>query len=193
VEVFGLQNRIQVLEADATRFEPKEPFDLLISGTMHSGLTEDPMVQIFSNLKKYVREGGIVLPNEVRIKAALVALKDWTNPRGFVRIYGNLHHVVSPKWVDVAKYVPGDKLDEIAFVLPVGGVPDGSYFVLITSEVDVGAQRILPYESPITSPQFFRDYRSDPEIFDIRASSGHNAISVKHSPGGTLDGVGKFR
>lgn len=192
VEAFGLQDRIRVIETDATKFEPDRQFDLLISETMHSGLTAEPMVQIFSNLKKYVKKDGIALPNEVRVKAALVPLNEWTRPQGFVRIYGNLHHVVRPEWLEVVKYRPGEQLEEVAFEMPVETVPDGSYFVLVTSEVDIGSQRIDSYQSLITMPQFLRDEKSDPAIFDVKRDSGHKMIGVKYKPGEMLDGVGKF-
>ena len=46
VREFGLQDRIQVRQTDATKFQPEEPLDFLISETMHSGLTAEPIVQI---------------------------------------------------------------------------------------------------------------------------------------------------
>ncbi len=192
IEAFGLQDRIKILQTDATKFESEKQFDLLISETMHSGLTAEPMVQIFSNLKKYLKEGGAVLPSAVKVRVALVPLQDWTSPKGFVKIYGNLHHVVSPDWKEVVNYKPGDDLKEIAFDVPVEDVPKGSYFVLVTSEVDIGSQQIDSYQSLITMPQFLRDAKSNPAIFDVKTGDRHNTINVKYKPGEMLDGVSKF-
>ena len=192
VEAFGLQDRIKILRTDAIKFEPEKQIDLLISETMHSGLTAEPMVQILSNLNKYLKEDGVALPSAVRIKAALVPLNDWTSPKGFVKIYGNLHHVVSPNWEEVVHYEPGDNLEEIAFNVPVEGAPKGSYFVLVTSEVDIGSQRINSYQSLITMPQFLRDAKSDPMIFDIKDSDSRHSISVTYKPGEMLDGVSRL-
>ena len=83
-------------------------------------------------------------------------------------------------------------MKEIAFDVPVKDAPKGSYFVLVTSGVDIGSQRIDSYQSLITMPQFLRDAKSDPVIFDIKDSGGHDKISVKYEPGEMLDGVSKF-
>lgn len=193
IEAFGLQDRIKILQQDATKFVPPQQFDLLISETIHSGLTAEPMVQILTNLKKYVRGDGITLPSEVRVKAALVSLDDWTRPKGFVKIYGNMHHVVSPEWKEVVRYKPGDNLEEITFDIPTENAEAGSYFVLVTSEVSIGSQHIDSYQSLITMPQFLRDQKSDPQIFDVKAGEAARAIKIHYKPGAMLDGVGELK
>ena len=121
VKEFGLQDRIHVRQADATKFEPDEPLDFLVSETMHSGLTAEPIVQILSNLQPHVKDSGITLPSRVNIQASLVSLADYASPNGkFVKIYGDMHPLTDQDWQEVASYSPGDNLDEISITIPTG-------------------------------------------------------------------------
>ena len=189
----GLQDRIQVIQTDATKFQPDEPLDFLISETMHSGLTAEPIVQIISNLQPYVRDGGVTLPNRVNVYASLVAVADYTSHNvGLVRIYGDIYHVTGQKWQEVASYKPGDNLDEIAFTLSTEDKPKGDYMVGITSTVDVGSHHIARYQSLITMPQYLRDIKSALQIFTV----GHDlweAIDVQYKPGDMLNDVSHVR
>jgi len=192
VREFGLQDRIQVRQTDATKFQPEEPLDFLISETMHSGLTAEPIVQILSNLQPYVKDNGITLPNRVTVQASLVSLADYTSPNvGFVKIYGDMHHVTGQEWQEVASYKPGDNLDEIAFTLPTGDKPQGNHMVGITSTVDVGSQHIAPYQSLITMPQYLIDTKSGPQIFTIGHDS-RETIHVQYKPGDMLNDVSNY-
>ena len=188
VASFNLQDRIQVVQADATRFKPEKEIDFLISETMRSGLSTEPMVQIMSNLSRYVKPEGVILPNRVSIQTALVPLNDWTSPEGFVRIYGNLHHYVTPEWVQAVDYKPGDRLEDIQLSIPAEGRPPGSYLAMVTSEADIGNQRLTPYQSLITMPQILRDNKSDPMIFDVKGGDLHRGITVRYKLGEMLDG-----
>jgi len=188
VASLNLQDRIQVVQGDATRFQPEREIDFLISETMHSGLSAEPMVQIMSNLSRYVKPEGVILPSHVSIQTALVPLSDWTSPEGFVRIYGNLHHYVKPKWAQAVDYKPGDRLDNIQLSIPTEVRPPGNYLAMVTSEVDIGSQKLTPYQSLITMPQILRDSKSDPMIFDIKDGDLHRGVDVRYKPGEMLDG-----
>lgn len=188
VASFNLQDRIQVVQGNATQFQPKGQIDFLISETMHSGLSTEPMVQIMSNLSRYVKPEGIILPNHVAVQTALVSLNDWTSPEGYVRIYGNLHHYVTPEWRQAIDYKPRDRLEEIQLSIPTKGRPRGSYLAMVTSEVDIGSQRLHPYQSLITMPQILRDSKADPMIFDVKDGDEHSGIMVRYKPGEMLDG-----
>jgi precorrin-6B methylase 2 len=190
----GLQDRIQVRQTDATKFQPEEPLDFLISETMHSGLTAEPIVQILSNLQPYVKDNGMTLPNRVTVQASLVSLADYTSLNvGFVKIYGDRHHVVTEQeWQEVASYKPGDNLEEIGFTLSTGDKPQGKHMVGITSTVDVGSQHIAPYQSLITMPQYVLDTKSDPQIFTIGHDS-RETIYVQYKPGDMLNDVSNVR
>jgi len=189
VREFGLEDRIHVRQADATEFQPEEPLDFLVSETMHSGLTAEPIVQILSNLQPHVKDTGITLPSRINVQASLVSLKDYASPNvGFVKIYGDMHPVTEQDWQEVASYSPGDNLDEIAFALPTEDKPQGDYMVGITSTVDVGTQHIAPLQSLITMPQYVRDTKSDPRIFTLTGNQSQEPIRVQYKPGETLEG-----
>lgn len=180
VAAFGLQDRIKVVQTDATKFQAEQGIDLLISETMHSGLTAEPMVQIMSNLAPQVNPEGIKLPSKVIIKAALIKVNDYASPKGYVRIYGNLHHYVEPSWQTVVSYQPGDNLEQISFDLPTDSLELGSYFVMLASEVDVGSQHLSPYQALITIPQVLREQNSDPKFFEIKSDTQKVHVEYKH-------------
>lgn len=184
VAAFGLQERIKIVQTDAIKFQTEQGIDLLISETMHSGLTAEPMVQIMSNLAPQVNPEGIKLPNKVTVKAAFIKVSDYANPKGYVRIYGNLHHYVEPTWITVTEYKPGDNLEQINFDLPTSDLEPGSYFVLLASEVDIGSQHLNLYQSLITIPQVLREQNMDPKIFKV--TSGTQKVHVKYKPGTDL-------
>lgn len=185
VKKFGLQDRVHVRQTDATSFQPEEPLDFLVSETMHSGLTAEPIVQILSNLHPHVKTEGITLPSRVNVQASLVSLEDYAKGR-FVRIYGDMHPVTDQDWQEVTAYKPGDDLEEIAFTLPTTGKPKGNYMVGITSSVDIGTQHLAPYQSLITIPQYLREPNADPRIFALTGDESQAPISVQYRPGELL-------
>lgn len=69
----GLGDRVKVIAADATQYVPKRLVDLLISETMNTALTAEPLVQVFSNLQPHVKPDGISLPTGVTVMAAAVS------------------------------------------------------------------------------------------------------------------------
>lgn len=187
VASFNLQDRIQVVQGDATQFQPKEQIDLLVSETMHSGLTQEPMVEILSHLTQFVKPEGVSLPSRVTVQTALVPVDEWADPVGFVKIHGNLHHYVTPEWKPAIDYRPGDRLEEIQLAIPTQGRPSGSYLAMITSGVYIGSEELRPYESLITIPQVLRSDNSDPQIFNVK-DRDTRIISVRYKPGEMLNG-----
>jgi precorrin-6B methylase 2 len=196
VEQFGLQDRIMIVEADATTYVPAKPIDLLISETMHSGLTAEPIVQILSNLQPYVKQGGITLPSAVGIKAAIVPLRDFESPQGYTRIVRTRRRVINPTWQDVVQYVPGQPLDKIEFAFDTTGLPDGEYHVAVTNSVVIGSRTLGPYQSLITVPQYLTGAsRETVEEFTIRSDQpgSSSELAVSYTPGSILSNVGKLR
>jgi predicted RNA methylase len=187
VAAFELQDRIKIVQTDATKFQADSEIDLLISETMHSGLTAEPLVQIMSNLAPQVKPEGIKLPNKVIVKAGLIKVKDYVSPKGYVRIYRNLHPYVEPAWQTVVEYKPGDKLEEIKFDLPTEGLEPGIYFVMLTSEVDIGSQHLSPYQALITIPQVLREQNMDPKFFEVK--TGIQKIHAEYKPGTNLKDI----
>lgn len=192
VGAFGLQDRIAIVEADATKFVPEKPLDLLVSETMHSGLTQEPIVQILSNLQPHVKDGGLTLPSNIKVKAALVGVEDWAKPGKFVKIYGDQHIVFDADWQEVANYNPGDLLEQIEFGISTEGVAHRSHLLFVTTDVEIGSGQLDTYQSLITMPQCARDANGNEEVFTIRPGS-QTGIFTSYKPGQKLNGVSKVR
>ncbi len=197
VEVFGLQNQIQVIEGDARKFRPAAQIDLLISETMDAGLAREPLVDIMSNLQPQVRDDGIILPNGVTVSATLVPRAVYVQAERFVRIAGLTYPVLSPytpwvSWQKVANYKPGDELERIDVSLSTTGYPTGEYFILVNSEVEIGpGLRLREYQSLLSMPQTMLDSEKDiangiteefAALFYI-GSGGDPAINASYRPG----------
>ena len=87
VKNLGLEGRVQVFECDATAYKHEQPIDLLISETMHTGLTTEPMVQILENLTPQVVDGGVVIPSKVVVEAALIPVQSIRTHEQIVQIF----------------------------------------------------------------------------------------------------------
>jgi hypothetical protein len=188
VASFGLQDRITIVQDDATTFAHDRQFDLLVSETMHAALTAEPVVQIMSHLRPFVAPGGIVLPDVITVRAAIMRVEGYDRPKGFVYLYGDAQYYVEPEWQTIVTYRPGDALDAIAFALSVPEIA-GAYIVLINSEVDIGRQHLAPYESLITTPQVLRELDSNLRIFTVKPGDAHKRMRVRYRPGDLLEDV----
>jgi hypothetical protein len=74
VEALGLEEHFnELVECDATeyRHHGKYPLHVLVTETMHRTLSREPHVMITLNLARQLAEGGIVVPESVRIEAVL--------------------------------------------------------------------------------------------------------------------------
>ena len=196
IQSFGLQNRIKVIEADATKFIPDEKIDLLISETMHSGLTKEMMVQIMSGLSPHVAENGIKLPSKVTVQASIIPVLDYAIPQGYTKIHEAQHSFFTTDWQTVVQYQPWSPLEEISFELHTDKLKEGNYLVVVNSTVEIGSQNLNSYDSLITTPQIILAEGGDseisdglvPEILSIKGSE-RKPIKVKYKPSDSLAGA----
>lgn len=161
IERLGLQNRVKIVCTDATKYKHDKPIDLLISETMHVGLTEEPQAQIFDNLAPQVNADGVVIPESVIVKAGLVGemdarklagalpdIKDGLRPEFVNR---TLRYAATP--VEVAQLSRGSLLDSVRVNLPVEDLPSGDYRLALSSSVRVFEDIVLEEgDSPLTAP-----------------------------------------
>lgn len=185
---FGLQDRITIVQADATTFQHDGRFDLLVSETMHAALTAEPVVQIMSHLRPFVAAGGIMLPSKITVRAAIVRAAEYERPKGYVKLYDDPQYYIEPDWHTIVTYRPGDALSAIEFTLPMPDAPY-DYVVLINSEVDIGSQHLAPYQSLITTPQALREPDSDLKSFRTHAGTPPTCVHVRYRPGDLLEDV----
>lgn len=77
IEELGLSGVVEVQEADATQFQPNSSVNLVVSENMHTGLFLEPQIQIISNLRQYLVDGGLVVPEAVTLSFGLVEGAPW--------------------------------------------------------------------------------------------------------------------
>jgi tRNA A58 N-methylase Trm61 len=85
IKKLGLQDRITLIQGDATSYQPTEPIDLLVSETMHSGLTQEKIVPIMHNLVPRLNDDGIVLPEAVTVKVGLAPIQTYAETNEKIR------------------------------------------------------------------------------------------------------------
>lgn len=188
VASFGLQDRITIVQDDATTFSYDGQFDILVSETMHAALTAEPVVQIMSHLHPFMAPEGIMLPDVITVRASVMRVEEYDHPKGFVRLYGDAQYYVEPDWQTIVTYRPGDTLEVIEFTMPL---PDtaGDYIILINSEVGIGREHLAPYQSLVTTPQVLRESDLNLKIFCAQAGTPHAYVHVRYKPGDLLEDI----
>lgn len=189
VAAFGLQDRIRVLETDATRYRPDKPVDLLVSETMHSGLIDEPMVDIMSNLQPAVRPGGVVLPSGVDVHSRLIPIDEYDKIEFYSHLASKPVKVFRDGWQTEVEYRAGDQLPLIAFDIPVASRALGSYMVGVCCTVWLGdAEPLQPYDSLITMPQSVSTESGQRRLL-LDGVGTVQALRVRYRPGGRLSGA----
>ncbi|MBI2634297.1 class I SAM-dependent methyltransferase, partial [Candidatus Peregrinibacteria bacterium] len=122
VKKLGLHDRIEVKNADAEQYNHGKPIDLVVSETMYSGLTKEPLVQILDNLSGQVADGGAIIPRYVDVFACVTSGDYcWDNN-------------IAVPFVWVVGYVPGNgKLPKIDVKIPLGNLMPGDYRIALKS------------------------------------------------------------
>ncbi|MBI5399487.1 class I SAM-dependent methyltransferase [Candidatus Saganbacteria bacterium] len=194
VKTLGLEDQITVIHQDATTCRISgAPIDLLISETMNSGLFEEPLVPIMTNLHQYVRPGGLVLPSRVDILGTLFPYEDVLASSLIVNIQGTPVTYVEPNWQRVLTYHPGDLLTRIHFALPSRHLRRGKYVDLISSTVSIGSQTIRGYDSSISAPAIALNHTSnDWWILDVTEQPPPSII-INYAPGDSLNGAASVK
>src|SRR3989338_91659 len=209
IHALGLENRVNIVEFDATKYEPDRQFDLLISETMGSALTREPFVQIMNNLASYVKSDGIILPNRVLVKVGTISVDDFFfGPTGYFKTGNLIGHYKRPdgmpipksqyviigddvacyhelNWNSVAEFQPGDELEKISFTVQNPADVSTDYLVILASEVDIGNQHLDLYDSFITIPQSLRY----PEEVIKTLKYRRGPIKVEYMPGEKIENI----
>ncbi len=185
VDRLGLAKRIDVIEADAIKYTPMHGIDLLVSETMQSGLTAEPLVQIMSNLSTHVTPRGIILPSRVSVMAALGSVEEYKLADKYVSIGGGNSKVMKLDWKMVTDYIPGAKLDRIEARFSTSELTPGYYFAVVTSEVEIGTHMLGMNQSAITVPQIAREAKGEPMFFCV--GGGRSYVEIRYAPGELLN------
>lgn len=185
IERLCLQDRVKILCTDATQYQHDKTIDLLISETMHVGLTEEPQAQIFGNLAPQVAVDGVVVPEKVIIKAGLARdsqihpsiIRQMLTPENQTYF---MQYTLDPR--EVAALSRDNLLKVVDFDLPVDSLSSGRYRVILSSNVEVfGGVRMVEEDSVITAPSLHGT------VLDINDQV--NGVSVSYAPGTRMEEV----
>lgn len=61
----GVADVVHVVHADASKWEPPQPVDVIIAELLCTGQFFEPQVQVMNHLRKYLRPGGKTIPRKV--------------------------------------------------------------------------------------------------------------------------------
>ena len=144
----GLSDRVKVVVGDAMKYTHNKPIDLLVSETMNSGLTEEPLLQIMQNLSPQVAQDGVVIPEWVSVDAGLVDLR---GSDAYSNIFPDSAYIAPP--VEVVRIgMRGQISDVVDFLLPIPRYKMLAHLA-ISSRVGLGCGGVLECrESVITNP-----------------------------------------
>lgn len=67
IEQLGLNDRVTIINGDATHLVLDRKAHLIISETMNSALQDEPLCAIIRNLQKYLVSGGLVIPEKIHL------------------------------------------------------------------------------------------------------------------------------
>ncbi|MDD2693934.1 MAG: hypothetical protein PHY14_03300 [Candidatus Gracilibacteria bacterium] len=166
VDSFGLSDRINVLQGNAITYQPESGFNYLVSETMHSGLTEEPMAQIFANLSKKVLSTGLILPRNVDVRGDLVSIQEFFASKKVVKVGRNPHHYFERRLP--SRFTLNTRKPEEDIEFEVTTPEDGHYLLILTSTVDLGDFQLREYEALITMPQSVQEENGDPKLLHLK-------------------------
>ncbi|MCA9327115.1 methyltransferase domain-containing protein [Candidatus Saccharibacteria bacterium] len=165
VENMGLSRQIDIIEADATTFEPEDKPDILVSETMNRALLDEPIVQVLKNLVPQSDREAIVLPGEVRLHSAL-----YDGPHG-------LDDVPDPaSWPEVYAYRAGDDTDMISFETRRLDRQMNSTGLGVYARVKVGETWLEVRQSALTQIVGIQSMRNFGEVETVRYIPGDYAF-----------------
>ena len=156
-------------------------FDLIVSETFSSGMTDEKGVQILQNMVRwYAKEDAVVLPESATVQFALVPSKS----------VGKKKVVLTFDEDSEAKpflFTPGSKLDSdtVDAQVQCKGLQPGEYCLVATTQLQVDSNKQLMYpdaKSAITNPiVLFRDITVDHPLDET------DKLRVRYTSGAFLD------
>ena len=186
VKAMGLESRVRVNAVDARSWSPEKRIDLLVSETMATALTAEPIVSIMKNLVPRCALDAVILPSAVKVKAAVVSEKLREQATEFLAIKDLQVPVVKPNWARSFDWKPGDDLEQVEFSLRLHDAEPGVYRVYVSSEVAVGNRTLSDYQAAISTPRQCQLYESDsvvPDFLFCLAEGQDAAIEISYAPG----------
>lgn len=130
IKAFDIESYVyDIVQCDAAKYkvDSERPIHIVVSEVMQNALNNEPQAAVTVNLASQLENGGIFIPEEVKIEAAL------TN--GNVKTESNLHHLGKLFCLNKdTKYE--DVQQKILFDIPEGTASSLNYLYLLT-EINV--------------------------------------------------------
>ncbi|MDA1060994.1 MAG: hypothetical protein O3B47_04330 [bacterium] len=166
----GLEDRVEIVEADATEYKHGREIDLLVSETMYSGFLQEPLPYILINLTPQVAQDGYVIPQWAAVEAGLVRSERARKPRWFLPENFDLGPM------EVVRFVRG-KFDEVVrFEITLTGIEPGNYNLALGLRAGLSEDVVLEgLDSAITIPHLI------PTQIDVQR--GDTLLKVSYAVG----------
>lgn len=192
LRAFPLNDSIQIIKADAIKYQHDEPVDLLISETMQTALIREPMAQIMANLVPQLRDkSSMVIPQRVNIKLALHENNN-RKVEDFAFINSVPYPKVDLKWDKDSIFTydirNNSDLTHIELNLKVSEEHfNKTLYLGISNEVELNADISLKdYESNITIPSLIQKSPNTAAYafkFESNDKTKSATVTVEYKPG----------
>lgn len=154
IKNLGLTDRVKIVLGDAKEYRHDKPIDLFVSETMYTGLTEEPLAQIFANFASQVAENGVMVPEWVSVEAGLLDAEEVR------RQQDRCSYIWRPQMYDfgpteVLRLTRANLVQRADFTMPLGSLNSGDYKLALFSRVglhDKTGLVLRDQESNITRP-----------------------------------------
>jgi hypothetical protein len=158
----------EIVSCDAGKYKTprNKPIHMIITETMQNALQKEPQVGITLNLAPQMEDGGILIPQNITIAAALLDPKknkarmtsmDWPGQE-YYRILGKIFelnkHTETPYAIDNTSANAGEyTFPEGAVAIPKGNLAGYTHLLLFTTIQVFEAEYLTPWECSLTLPQ----------------------------------------
>ena len=189
VAALGLKNQIKVIQTDACTYKHDKEVQIIMSETLHVGLSEEPVVEILNNLAPSLCKGGRMIPESAIIRCGITSQSKLSpsNPR---LIFGkDVRIAANPDWQREFTYEFGAPLDRIDFKFtPDKPLKEPSY-VQVGMELNLGSETLKHNESLITMPKRILNVRNVSDFRALGCTSQEDEVHVSYIPGQNLLGL----
>ncbi len=184
IKSFHLEDRVKVLCTDASTYQHDKDIDFLISETMYSGLTEEPIADILNNLSSQVSEDAVIMPEWVSVDVGLVSREKLSSLDGRVSVseldFGP---------VEVIRFTRGKFDKDLSFIIPIDDSISGSHRLALMSKLGLYGDKIVlsGQDSFITAPTLVGD--ANKPFIDLSDCGEAKNLHVSYSLGDSGENV----
>ena len=184
IKSFHLEDRVKIICTDAITYQHDKDIDFLISETMYSGLTEEPIADILNNLSSQVSEDAVIMPEWVSVDVGFVSREK----------LNSLNRRVSVSELDfgpveVIRFTRGKFDKDLSFIIPIDDSISGSHRLALMSKLGLYGDKIVlsGQDSFITAPTLVGD--ANKPFIDLSDCGEAKNLHVSYSLGDSGENV----